>query len=198
MKHSSLSTHETSEILSTHSSFNVKNIFSGIRKAEKILSLLIVVSIFSGGCKKKTNEIPNPLDRYTGLSSQVRLELEQARGASTRYQHIDSALADGYADIAVNTENMGHHYMKATLVDSIVDFKEPEILVYNKDENGNLYLVAIEYAVPLNKPKPEGFTGSADVWDGNTGFQLWLLHAWLWSYNPDGVFHPTNSLIHLH
>lgn len=198
MKHSSLLNDETNEIVSTHSSFNVKNIFTGISKAGKILSLLIVVAIFSGGCKKETNENLNTLDRYTGLSSQTRLELEQARDASTRYQHIESALADGYSDIDVNTENMGHHYMKATLVDGTVNFKEPEILVYNKDENGKLYLVAIEYAVPLNKPKPEGFTGNSDVWDGNAGFQLWLLHAWIWSFNPEGVFHPTNSLIHLH
>ena len=37
-----------------------------------------------------------------------------------------------------------------------------------------------------------------DVWDGNVGAGLWLLHAWVWCYNPAGVFNPTNPLVHLH
>jgi len=72
--------------------------------------------------------------------------------------------------------------------------------VYNKNEDGSFQLVAAEYAVPIdispNKP-PEGFTGTGDVWDRNTGFGLWLLHAWVWKNNPDGVFNPTNPLVHL-
>ncbi|MBS1744633.1 MAG: hypothetical protein JST21_00540, partial [Bacteroidetes bacterium] len=161
-------------------------------------SLALMLSILTLSCKKESVENPDLLDRYTGLNSQTMSELKLARDASARYQSIDNALADGYADIAVNTENMGHHYMKTSLVDSIFDLKKPEILVYNKDEEGKPYLVAIEYAVPLNMPKPEGFTGNTDIWDGNTGFQLWLLHAWVWNYNPDGVFHSTNPAIHLH
>lgn len=34
-------------------------------------------------------------------------------------------------------------------------------------------------------------------WDGNTGFGLWLLHAWVWDYNPAGVFSPMNPTVHL-
>ena len=88
--------------------------------------------------------------------------------------------------------------MKPSLVDENFDPKNPEILVYNKDDNGNFQLVAVEYAVPLNLPMPQGFAGSADVWNGTSGFPLWLLHAWVWTYNPDGVFNPTNPLVHLH
>lgn len=198
MKHFSFTTNESNKIAGTDSWFNAKNILTGTGKTAKILSLALTFSIFTISCKKETHENPDLLDRYTGLSSQTMSELKQARDASARYQNLDNALADGYADIAVDKEYMGHHYMKASLVDSIVDLKNPEILVYNKDEKGKSYLVALEYAVPLNKPKPEGYTGSADVWDGNEGFQLWLLHAWVWNYNPEGVFHATNPLIHLH
>ena len=97
--------------------------------------------------------------------------------------------------------NMGHHYMKPALVDATFEIRKPEILVYNKNHEGNFELVAVEYAVPIDQSPtvaPAGFTGSNDVWDRNTGFGLWLLHAWVWSYNPNGVFNPTNALVHLH
>ena len=63
---------------------------------------------------------------------------------------------------------------------------------------GKQVLVAVEYAVPLTDPMPEGFTGSQDVWNGTSGFPLWLLHAWVWAYNPDGVFNWTNESVELH
>jgi hypothetical protein len=129
-----------------------------------------------------------------GLSSVTIKELKEARTASSRYQNINNAFADGYADINVVMPNMGYHFEKASLVDTVFDPRHPELLVYNKTIDGNFKLVAVEYAVPLDQSKnaPKGFTGSADVWDHNTDFGLWLLHAWVWKFNPDGVFNPTN------
>ncbi len=141
---------------------------------------------------------PEALARYTGFASATLWELQQAKAASAKYKRIENALRDGYVDIGVNVENMGHHYMKMDLVDGNFDYSKPELLVYNKDHDGTQQLVAVEYAVPLSAPRPEGFTGSEDVWDGNVGFSLWLLHAWVWEYNPMGVFNPTNPNVHLH
>ena len=96
-------------------------------------------------------------------------------------------------------ENMGYHYQKVSLVDSVFDVKHPELLVYNKNLDGTFRLVAVEYAVPLDKSAnaPTGFIGNKDVWDHNDGFGLWLLHAWVWDFNPDGVFNPTNPRVHV-
>lgn len=138
------------------------------------------------------------MKNYPDMTFQTKWELQQARAATAKYQNINNALADGYQDIAVDVEHMGHHFMKMSLVDGTFDIKQPEILVYNKDDAGNQQLVAVEYAVPLSEPRPEGFTGDADVWDGNAGFGLWLLHAWVWYNNPDGVFQPFNPLVELH
>lgn len=135
---------------------------------------------------------------YTGLSWQTTWELQQARAATAKYRNIDNAIRDGYADIAVDVENMGHHFMKSSIVDGTFDIRQPEILVYNKDHDGMQVLVAVEYAVPLTNPRPEGFTGASDVWKGDSGFPLWLVHAWVWAYNPDGVFNWTNPSVHLH
>jgi hypothetical protein len=164
----------------------------------KIISFALLLTIFSTSCKKNNDENTDLLNRYTNLSSQTLAELRHARDASTRYLSLDSALADGYVDISVDVEHMGHHYMNNAIVDSIFDMHKPEILVYNRDENGKPYLVAVEYAVPLTFPKPEGFSGNADSWKDDSGFPLWLLHAWVWAYNPEGAFNWTNSLVHLH
>ena len=128
-------------------------------------------------------------------------ELQQARAATARYRNIANAFHDGYVQIPVDVENMGHHYMKSEIVNATFEIRKPELLVYNRNDDGKLELLAVEYAVPISdspNAAPEGFTGSADVWERNTDFDLWLLHAWVWAYNPDGVFNPTNPLVHLH
>lgn len=177
------------------------------------LLITIVTSALVTGCKRENSnsELQQPqsvnraanlqgnaVSNYTNLSSQTLWELQQARAATAKYQEIQNAIRDGYADIAVDVEGMGHHFMKTSIVDSVFDIRQPEILVYNKNEDGKQELVAVEYAVPLNRPMPEGFTGSNDVWNGTSGFPFWLLHAWVWAYNPDGVFNWTNPTVHLH
>ncbi len=174
-------------------------------------SIILICFLFSG-CKKQDTKDPvsklestnakksdaELMNFYSGLSRQTTWELQQARAATAKYRNIDNAIKDGYADIAVDVEGMGHHFMKTSIVDEKFDTREPEILVYNRNTDGTQKLVAVEYAVPLIYQKPEGFTGSDDVWNGTSGFPFWLLHAWVWAYNPDGVFKWTNPLVHLH
>jgi hypothetical protein len=186
------------------------------------LSTLALIIFLSTGCQKEGINSPadevqtmnssvaavesNVTNDYSGLTSQTMWELQQARAATARYRDIKNALKDEYADIAVDVEGMGHHFMKSSIVDGVFDIRHPEILVYNKNEDGTQELVAVEYAVNLyaddahtiKTPRPEGFTGSADVWNDDSGFPFWLLHAWVWSYNPDGVFNWTNPTVHLH
>ena len=137
---------------------------------------------------------------YIGLAPETIWELQQAKIATARYNNFDNAIADEYVDINVIVPEMGYHYLKLANLDATFDFAKPEILVYNKEENGRMKLVALEYAVPIslspNAP-PSGFTGTADNWSVYQG-TLWTLHAWVWEYNPDGVFNPTNPLVHLH
>jgi hypothetical protein len=143
----------------------------------------------------------NFLSDYENLDHQTLWELQQARAATARYRNINNAIADGYADISVVVPNMGHHYMRSVIVDANFEMRKPEILVYNPKEDGGFELVAVEYAVPIAlspNEAPGGFTGTNDVWDRNTGFGLWLLHAWVWHFNPSGVFNPTNPDIHVH
>jgi hypothetical protein len=123
------------------------------------------------------------------------LQLDQVRDATARFADIEVADAEGYKDIGVFMPQMGWHYMKESLLDAKFDPAKPELLVYADDPcGGKRRLVAVEYAVPLSMSKkaPLGFAGRADQWDANQKFQLWTLHAWLFEYNPDGVFAPYN------
>jgi hypothetical protein len=131
------------------------------------------------------------------LPSQTVWELQQVRAATARYRDIKNAKKDGYSNINVDVPNMGHHFMNTKLVDGTFDIRKPEILVYNGLDSGNPELVAVEYAIPLTDPLPEGFTGSADVWKGDSGFPFWLVHAWVWKFNPDGPFNWTNPTVDL-
>jgi hypothetical protein len=158
-------------------------------------TFLLSAVVFIRCTKDSANKIDkNIQSQLNTLDKQTASELQQAWQASSKYQNIENAYADNYADIHVVMQNMGYHYMKSEITDSVFDFRKPELLVYNKKADSSFQLVAVEYAVPFDKSvnAPKGFTGNADVWDHNTGFGLWLLHAWVWSYNPDGVFHPTN------
>lgn len=132
-----------------------------------------------------------------GLSPQTTWELQQARAATARYRDIRNAIKDGYSNINVDVPNMGHHFMNTNLIDGTFDIRKPAILVYNGLDTGNPELVAVEYAVPLTDPLPEGFTGAADVWNGTSGFPFWLVHAWVWKFNPDGAFNWTNPDVDL-
>ncbi len=182
------------------------------------LMIVLVAGLFTA-CKKQnipetkneaasiTDTEPNDdLPRFHSTSNKrlhrrTLWELQQARSATAKYLNINNAFRDGYEDIKVPVENMGDHFMKRRLVDAKFDIRKPELLVYSKDEDGRFTLGAVEYAVPIDaspNAAPEGFTGSADVWQRDEGFGLWLLHAWVWKKNPDGVFNPTNPLVHIH
>lgn len=169
------------------------------------LVIVAVVALNFMACKKDAGDAqpePDAIEKSrTGLSDETVAQLRAARNATVKYRSLDAAKADGYTDINVVRQNMGFHLMKTSLVDTLFNPDQPEILVYNKQHDGSIQLVAVEYAVPIpampNKA-PQGFDGGSDNWTYSTEFNLWLLHAWVWEYNPQGIFNPTNPLVHLH
>lgn len=119
------------------------------------------------------------------------VQLEAVRSATARFLDEQVAIAEGYVDISLFYPNMGHHYLKTELLDEVFELEKPELLVYADDPcSGARRLVAVEYAAPvaLLKDAPVGFVGGDDKWTVNQQFQLWTLHAWLFEYNPAGVF----------
>lgn len=189
---------------------------SGVMRRSKSFALIFLSLSFTGflmtGCKKenRTPELNEELqikssqqkesDRsgnYTGLAPETVWELQQAKIATAKYNNFDNAIRDGYVDINVVVPQMGYHYLKMEHLDGTFEYAKPEILVYNKEENGRMKLIALEYATPVSANPPAGFTGDNDVWSVYQGV-LWTLHAWVWEYNPEGIFNPTNPLVHVH
>ena len=181
-------------------------------------SLVLLLTLFLiTGCSKQDaglqskNENPVTLTKaginqdlgsgFADVSKETARQLQEVRKATAIYHDIKHAFDDGYADINVVVPNMGYHFMKSAIVNAVFEVDKPEILVYNKTAQGNFDLVAVEYAVPISlspDSAPEGFIGSSDVWERNETFGLWLCHAWVWQFNPDGVFHDTNPLVEVH
>ncbi|HKU14056.1 MAG TPA: hypothetical protein VJQ52_06645 [Steroidobacteraceae bacterium] len=160
--------------------------------AATALSLGLITSVFAHG-----SHAPNS-GKQAEVGPLATLQLEEVRQATARYLDVDAAVADGYVDIGAFVPGMGWHYLKPGNVDSRFNATGPELLVYADDPcGGKRRLVAVEYAVPLelSKRAPQGFVGNADGWDANHELGLWTLHAWIWEYNPDGVFAPFNSRV---
>ena len=132
----------------------------------------------------------------------LQTELAQVRSATARYHNIANAIEDDYEDLGLFAPNQGWHYINFGLVDATFDLEKPELLIYAPSSNGGLRLVAVEYAVPvaLSPAAPDGFTGEEDDWhifEAGPGpaDDLWVLHTWVWYYNPDGMFFPTNPRV---
>jgi hypothetical protein len=120
-------------------------------------------------------------------------QLEEVRHAAARFFDPKAAEAAGYVDIGLDLPNMGLHYLNFDLIsDGVFDPQRPEALVYQFDNmTGTFRLVAVEYVSPLTDRPPQGFIGPADQW-GKFGDLFWTLHAWVYEYNPSGVFAPNN------
>ena len=112
------------------------------------------------------------------------------RQATARYHDVDKAIASGRVDLGLCVDHMGQHYADPkTFSDGVLDATDPEAMVYADDGKGHLRLVAVEWVS----------TTPGVVMDTplhfNSGVGLWVLHAWIWSPNPDGAFEDMNSRI---
>lgn len=161
------------------------------RRLTARLLALTLTSVLTFAASLSANAKDKPDD---GLLPATILQLESARQAAAKYFDVNQAIADGYVDIDVVISHMGRHFLKPSLLDAKFDPAQPELLVYQNNADGSVRLAAVEYAVPtdLSSTAPKGFVGDTDAWFNDTGFQLWTLHAWVYDFNPDGVFSPNN------
>ena len=98
----------------------------------------------------------------------------------------------GLSDWDVNDFNLDAWVMDLETVVDAMGFERFPLLGISQGAS-----IAVEYAVPLDLSKraPAGFVGNADRWDANQTFQIWTLHAWVYEFNPDGVFAPMNPRV---
>jgi hypothetical protein len=120
------------------------------------------------------------------------VQLESVRRATARFLDVQTAIDEGYVDISVFYSNMGHHYLKPELLDDKFELEKPEILVYADDPCSGVASPGrrrVRGASGARQGRGASrIRGSDDAWTINQQFQLWTLHAWLFEYNPAGVF----------
>jgi hypothetical protein len=139
-----------------------------------------------------------------------------ARAGTERYRDHAAAVLDGYRAIGRDFPGMGEHWIRVSLVfDGAFDPARPEILNYIV-VNGTRRLLGVAYAVPLLEGEtPPSSPAGPEAWHdhsrtiedetvlphhhtrGSTASlaRLSMLHAWLWSPNPDGMFAADNWAI---
>lgn len=155
----------------------------------RIIALLSAVALLAG-----CNDSPTGANRNK--------DLETLRSVTSAYQSFQTATADGWstkitACMASTTGGMGFHYGKTALIDGTVRVEEPELLLYEPDQNGKLNLVAVEYIVPYaahaKSDAPPVLFGQQ--FKQNDTFQLWGLHVWAWKDNPNGLYADWNPSV---
>ena len=127
-------------------------------------------------------------------------DLDKAKDAGYTVQVADAA---GIVCIAHATDGaMGVHMLDPSLLDATIDAEQPELLVYEPRNNGELKLVALEYLVFesawAGEDPPALFGRTFDYVPAGNRYGLppfYALHAWLWKPNPSGTLNAWNPRV---
>lgn len=140
----------------------------------------------------------------TAKENNGQADIAVVRRATSQYQDVEAARADGYLPASPCEENpqgegaMGVHFVNMRLIEEgSVDPEQPEALLYEPQPNGNWDLVGVEYLALADefetKPSLFGvdFHGPHNIEDTPWGDQ-YDLHVWCWRANPNRMFAPFN------
>lgn len=180
----------------------------------KIFTFSFVVLVF-------TLSFTNNALSQTDCDSECQQNLADVRSATAKYHRVEVALADGYvADhvcVARPSGGMGIHYVNPSLTtNTILNLRQPEVLLYEPMKNGKLRLVAVEYFAPalVNRAPwfgtippmpPDHFAPAPSLFGqtfvgpmpGHISAMPWHyeLHVWVWKNNPAGMFAQFNPTV---
>ena len=175
------------------------------------MTLLIVMLVAAGVVPARGSHCDSP-DALLSVPAFV----ECARAGTERYRDRAVAIRDGYRLIGRDFPAMGEHWIRMGLVfDGKFDASRPEVLNYVVI-GGRPQLLGVGYAVPLltGETAPEGPAGPHAWHDhfrtvddetvlphhhshgsANDAPRLAMMHAWIWSPNPEGIFAADNWAI---
>ena len=131
-------------------------------------------------------------------------DLAEARQGTAKYHSVSKAEGAGYVstlDLLGCFENpgvggMGLHFVNFGIVDAEVEAGSPEALVYEMRPNGKLKLAGHEYLVPSELVDPENPPQLfGHDFHPHPVLPFWILHAWVWQPNPDGMFADWNPRV---
>jgi hypothetical protein len=172
-----------------------------------IIALLLMAAAGADGAAQSAVE-----------SDSVRHFLDIAARASQKYADRAVAIREGFRRIGPDFPGMGEHWVQpGRLVSGRFVADAPPILTYAVID-GRPVLTGIAYALPLAPGESPPTFPAAEYWHDHAGSvdeeslliaplaaarahthgapkhapRLAMLHAWLWSPNPDGIFAQDN------
>lgn len=142
----------------------------------------------------------------------------EARAATQRYQRPQAAIADGFKRVGVEFPAMGEHWvsLQRVMEDTLLPSR-PSVLIYTT-VRGETWLAGVGYTALLDPgEQPPAYRPAAGYWHEHNGsvaeeslpgghgahaqshgrgggggavppIRLAILHAWIWTENPEGVF----------
>ena len=137
-----------------------------------------------------------------GMTAAIEPQINALRAATASFKRFDNAVRAGWGTQITDCFSdpklggMGFHYGNTALIDDIVDPLQPELLLYEPQEDGSLKFVAVEYIVPLaawTAPQPPSLYGQ--TFHRNDVFGLWVLHVWHVQKNKSGLFNDWNPIV---
>ena len=136
---------------------------------------------------------------------------DQPKNSTARFHDVEKAKEAGYtvtvfdkaglSCIAQPNEGaMGIHLLNPQLLDDKIDADQPELLVYERRNDGSLKLVALEYLIfqSLSNGRPSLFGQRFDEIRADNRYGIpasWALHAWIWKPNPSGLLYAWNPRV---
>ena len=134
---------------------------------------------------------------------QTEFGVQRVRAATAAFASLDSAVAAGYAAVVercyAHAEHgaMGFHHVNRALMDARVEVERPEILLYERLDDGRYVLNGVEYIVPYSRWSRD--SAPPTVLDRQLkredDLRLWYLHMWVWRENTAGLFADWNPAV---
>ena len=136
--------------------------------------------------------------------------LNQLRQATAQFRRVSNAQAAGYTQFLDCIDEpgqgaMGIHFVNGAFVgDTVLNSLQPEALVYEPGEHGQLKLVALEYIVfqaawdAQSGTPPSLFGETFHLVSSPNRYGLpafYELHVWAWKNNPSGTFYEWNPRV---
>ena len=98
---------------------------------------------------------------------------------------------EGCAESAEGAQ--AYHWLNPSLVDGRVELLQPELFMYEPQQDGSMELVGVDYIIPFDQwsaSQPPMLLGQPLL--RNEPLGVWALHIWAWRDNPSGMLAPWN------
>jgi hypothetical protein len=164
-----------------------------MKKRALILALAVVPVLAAVGAAVAGNVFDGPKNSTAAFH-----DVQKARDAGYTVTVVDKA---GLSCIAQPNEGaMGIHLLNPLLLDDKIEADKPELLVYERRNDGTMKLVALEYLIfqSLSSGRPSLFGQPFDEIKADNRYGIpasWALHAWIWKPNPRGELYAWNPRV---